>query len=194
MKTQLISRENLNKIYLKACSGGQSKIDVALKEQRFNDKIEVGEKELLEGYAAADMPLKKLIKEYFEINIPKSIIKQVGDFDDILRISGKKLKDIIPWKEPKNKQQISQNAFAKIQLISEVYNEGWIPDFNNSNESKYFPYFEKNAPGGWGFCGSCSYGWSSFCRYGFGSLFKTRELSDNAGIKFLSIFKEYLPE
>ena len=58
------------------------------------------------------------------------------NWKDVLRYSGKKESDILPWKNPKNKQQVSQNAFAKIQVISEVLNEGWSPNFKDLRENK----------------------------------------------------------
>ena len=34
------------------------------------------------------------------------------------------------------------SSFEKLKLISKVANQGWYPNWNNTNENKYFPYFE----------------------------------------------------
>ena len=127
------------------------------------------------------------------IPIPKSIIERVNSFEDILKISGKTLKEILPWQNPINKQQKSQNALAKIQLITEVFNEKQKEDWKNNTQYKYSPYFQRNAHGGpWSFYSS--YLWFSGASLCFGCYFKTKELSDNAGKKFIDIYKDYLPE
>jgi len=34
------------------------------------------------------------------------------------------------------------SSFEKLKLISKVANQGWYPNWNNTDETKYFPYFE----------------------------------------------------
>jgi len=34
------------------------------------------------------------------------------------------------------------SSFEKLKLISKVANQGWYPNWNNTDEAKYFPYFE----------------------------------------------------
>jgi hypothetical protein len=34
------------------------------------------------------------------------------------------------------------SSFEKLKLISKVANQGWYPNWNNTNENKYSPYFE----------------------------------------------------
>jgi hypothetical protein len=40
----------------------------------------------------------------------------------------------------KNGNQLS--SFEKLKLISKVANQGWYPNWDNTEEKKYFPYFE----------------------------------------------------
>ena len=192
-KTQQISRANLQVIFNTICEGWKNKLSLILEEQTFNEKIELEESLILQGYSEADSKQKKLLEKYFTISVPKNIMERVKNFDDVLKIAGKTEEDILPWKNPKTKQQISQNAFAKIQLISEVLNEGWIPNFNNSSEYKYYPWFEKKSPP----CGSWCLGYVSFYSsgggLGFGCSYKTEQLAKFAANTFIKEYIDYLP-
>lgn len=153
--------------------------------------LKISEDKARELYKTADSNFKTILEETFGkdfFNI--KITDRVKNFDDILRISGKKLEDILPWKNPINKNEISQNALAKIQLITEVYNEGKVLDWDNSNRYKCMPYFRKSGSG-WLFT-YCAY-WNSYCYGGSVSYYYSSELAEDAAKKFIDIYNEYLP-
>lgn len=155
--------------------------------------LKIEDNKALELYSSASKELKEILeqtfgKEFFN----QKITDKIKTWKHILNYSGKKEINILPWKNPKNKQQISQNAYAKIQLISEVLNEGWVPNFNNSSEYKYYPYFIKNTPVGWAYSGY--YYSASPGTLGFGFYYKTSNLAECVGTQFLEIYKEYFPE
>lgn len=143
-----------------------------------------------ELYKKADPVLKELLEANFsKKGLYINIIDRIKTWKDILDELEEREEDVLPYNSPKNKQQISQNALAKIQKIAEVLNEGWEANWNNSNEYKYYPYFN-NFSGGGGFWGSgCGVVFSS---PGFKQHYKSRELSDYAGKQFLNIYREYL--
>lgn len=187
--TQKISRKDLSVLYSKVCDSWKQTIDGIIEEQKFNDEIEAPQELIKKGYGEADASQKTLIERYFVL--PKSIISRIKTFDDILMISGKSYEEILPWKDPKTKEQKSQNAFAKIQLISEVYNEGEILNWGNHSQYKWYPWFEKKALVGWVF--DCSYCCDGGAAMGSGCYFKSKELSDDAAKKFPEIYIDYLP-
>lgn len=82
-------------------------------------------------------------------------------------------------------------AKAKLIIIIEALNEGWEPDWNNYQEYKYFPWFFMDEPG---FRFHVSYDWYPISNHGGGTrlCFKTRELSDYAGKKFISLYKDFM--
>jgi len=155
-------------------------------------KIEITEEEAIQYYNSSnDNGFKALLEKQFGVGFwkPKNIINQVKDFNDILRISGSKLEDILPYKNPRNKKQISQNNFAKIQLIEEVLNQGWAPDWNNHNEYKYYPYFEHKIQGGWVYCSYCFHYCSSNAEVAY---FKSPELAIFVGKTFIKEYSDFL--
>lgn len=79
-------------------------------------------------------------KEFFNGDIT-SIISSIEDAFDYAGIS---LNDpeVVPYQNPKNKDQIAVNAFAKLIVGNRVLNEGVELSFANSDQPKYRPYLE----------------------------------------------------
>jgi len=156
--------------------------------------IKIEENTAKKLYKTASDELRVILEENFGKDFfSTKITDRIKTWDDVceeLDIDD----TILPYKCPKNKQQISANAFIKIQYISQVLNEGWEPNFKNTNEYKYYPYFQYKSSHGGGFVFYCSYDHYVCGGLGFGFYYKTRELSDYAGNQFLEIYKEYLPK
>lgn len=151
-------------------------------------KFEVDQDFILDAYNAACADWKEKLKTKFPDAWPKSIIDKIKTFDDIEAVVGKV---VLPYANPITKQQVSTNAFVKIQYISRVLNEGWVPDFNNDNEQKWYPWFQKSTSG-WGLC-TVYLCYDSAC-LGSDFFYKSEELARYAATQFLDIYKEYLPE
>lgn len=183
--TQKIKKSDLKIIYSQICQGWQTTLNQYLlwSEGKYvelpNDLIE-------KGYNEANTQQKELIKKYFKINIFD--LNSIKSFDDILKISGKTLEDILIYKSPKTSKEVRLNAFSKIELIKEVVNQGWVEDWNNSNEYKYYPLFNFDS-GGFRFFDSfscCSHFASELAFY------KTKEISSFVGKTFLKEYKEFI--
>lgn len=152
--------------------------------------LKISEEQAKELYLTASKEIKIILEETFTKEFfSTKITDRVQTLDDIYKILGKKREDLIPHKNPKTKQQKSQNALVDIQSITEVYNEGKELDWNNSNQYKYIPYFHKNS-GGWVFSSCDSF--SSSCSASFGLYFFSSKLAIDAGKKFIKVYNEYL--
>jgi len=81
-------------------------------------------------------------------------------------------------------------ANYKLMIIAEAINQGWTPDWNNSNQRKYFPYF--NLSSGFGFGDSGYYCVYSITSVGSRLCFETEEKSTYTGKQFIDIYKDYL--
>lgn len=185
---QKIERKNLKLIYdsiSENCQWRKKIQDLILWSD--NKTIEIPEEMILDGFKDGNEEQKKLIKKYLVVNISKSIIEKCNSFEDVLKISGKTLKEILPWQNPKNKQQISQNGLAKLQLITEVFNEGVELDWKNKNQYKYLMY-KFWSDGGWVLdCGV----FDSVCYYELGSYFKSEELARHAYKIAPDVFEDF---
>lgn len=126
----------------------------------------------------------------------KSITSQVKTFEGackLRKLNPKKLPDVSMLPEAHRKSII---AFYMLTVITEALNEGWTPNWNDSNEWKYYNYFwikaDSKRPTGFGF---------SFANYattysstfvGSRLCFKNRGLADYARGQFKKLYQDYL--
>jgi len=87
-------------------------------------------------------------------------------------------------------ESYDETAYRKLKIIAKAINNGWIPNWNDTNQRKWFPYF--NLSSGFGFS-------FSFCVYvsadtGVGSrlCFETEEKATYAGTQFLELYRDFL--
>ena len=80
-------------------------------------------------------------------------------------------------------------AFGKLQIIARALNEGWQPNWDNSGEYKYYPWFYMSPSGfRYNVCANdCTFSFvgSRLC-------FKSKELAIYAGQQFLSLYKDFM--
>ncbi|TWP30536.1 hypothetical protein ETU09_00615 [Apibacter muscae] len=122
------------------------------------------------------------------IPIPKTVIERIKTFDDVLNETGF---DKEEFKQSLKGLDKDEKAYRKLKLLAAALNEDWVPDWNNSSEYKYYPWFRMGSASG-GF----SYGdfdfWHSRSSVGSRLCFKSRELAEYAGKQFETIYKDFL--
>jgi len=83
-------------------------------------------------------------------------------------------------------------AYEKLKIIAGAINDGWTPDWSNTNEAKWFPLFTDLSSGS-GF--SRSHSFIDFCvDTGAGSrlCYGTKEKSNYAATQFSEIYNKFL--
>lgn len=139
-------------------------------------------------------PTPEFIKQVLEDSFPKGffsekITDRIKTYEDALKeIKITSLLPILNY-ETTNKEVLSIIALAKLTIIAKALNEGWKPNWNDSNENKYFPVFNMS---GFGFSYSDYVNLRTFSYCGSRLCFKTRELSDYSGKQFESLYKDLL--
>jgi hypothetical protein len=140
MKTQEIKRSDLKAIYPKVCEGWQKIIMELVFLQDEGKNIQVDEELIKKAYSEADSDQRKLIEKYFTI-ISGKIQDRINTWQKVLDSSGLLETEIVPYKGSNlTREQKSINAQAKWFKIAEIWNEGWTPNWKNTNEYKYRPY------------------------------------------------------
>jgi hypothetical protein len=91
------------------------------------------------------------------------------------------------------------NAYAKLFIIAEALNEGWVPDWADSDQYKYYPWLlvKKNTknPSGFGLSYDGYDCAGSYSNVGSRLCFKSSELAEYAGKQFKKEYEEaYLIE
>ncbi len=83
-----------------------------------------------------------------------------------------------------------EKAFKKLKLIIKVINEGWVPDWNNLSQRKWFPWFRLSS--GFGFSHSFFFYVISDSGVGSRLCFETEEKCDYVASQFLEIYEEFI--
>lgn len=109
--------------------------------------------------------------------------------------------------EPMNEQDMKEQGYRpdeiarrKLETITEALNEGWKPDWNNTNEYKYYPYFyiEENAKaqGAAGLSSAYAHNAATITAANLGSrlCFHDRETARYAGRTFTELYEQFLIE
>lgn len=151
-------------------------------------------KTLVEAYQNESQENKNFLEkllgaEFFKI----PVIEQKLSFEDICAQRGDNPIDIIPYSEPKNKRQKYLNDIAMLDYIAEFLQQGYVADYGNSNEQKWFPYFNYNTEtSGFGFSYSLCDCSSAIALCGSRLALPTEELSNYFGTQFIEIHNRLL--
>ena len=119
-----------------------------------------------------------------------NITEKVKSFEDACAVLGivSALPNLTGISE---KHQKAILAHYKLVIIAEALNEGWIPNWDNDDEWKYYPWFVMGSASGVGFsyhdCGT----WRSASSVGSRLCFKSRDLARYAGEHFEELYKDY---
>jgi hypothetical protein len=89
-----------------------------------------------------------------------------------------------------DKDMLASVAHMKLTIIARVLNEGWKPNWDNSSEYKYYPYFDMRSGVGFSVTGY-DYWYANAC-VGSRLCFKSRELAEYAGKQFLPLYKDLM--
>ena len=119
----------------------------------------------------------------------QKITELVKNFKDACKLTGRP--DVPDFSNLPADMRKHFEAQYKMIVIAEALNEGWMPDWDNYNEYKYYPWFEMS-PSSFAFCGS--YCATAFAIAGSGSrlCLKSNELSDHCGKQFIDLWKQFI--
>ena len=152
-------------------------------------ELTVDKKNALRAWNEADNKGKKLLenlygKDTFE---NQNITDRIKTFEDAREETGRP--DVPDFSMLPKDMRKHFEALYKMIVIAEALNEGWIPNWDNANECKYYPYFVMSSSSFAFVSALCDF---SVACAGCGSRlrFKTRELAEYAGKQFIELWKE----
>lgn len=152
-------------------------------------KLEVDKNNAITAWSKTDGKGKELLEDLYGKDVFRNmdITDRVKDFEDAREETGR---PGVPnfSNVPEDLKEYFENTYQMI-VITEALNEGWEPNWNDSNERKWRPYF-RMSPSSFAFDRSgCDY---SAASAGGGSrlCFKTEALANYAAKQFLHIWKK----
>lgn len=118
-------------------------------------------------------------------------MERIKTFEDACEDQGREPEYVLPYEpDTTDPEEINENAYVKLKTIIKSLNEGWSPDFSDSNQYKYYPWFRSNGSGlGLSF-GDYDYA-ASGSPVGSRLYLKSRELAEYAGKQFIEIYNQY---
>lgn len=152
-----------------------------------NEQAASKEAERLAEKLGVNTTVLQAVKQVF----PKDITKRVKTYADACAVLGiEPMNEEVFTKLGFTKDEI---AYRKLKAIAEALNEGWRPNWANSNEYKYFPWLVYN-PSSAGFSSAHTHPAASYTSTYIGSrlCYKTRELAAYAGRQFEDIYNDLL--
>lgn len=153
------------------------------------ETLEIKREAALTAYGNAKNSGKKMLEDLFgKKTFQKDIMERIKTFDDVLEDQGRTREDFDNSCKGLSSDEI---GYRKCKLIVKCLNEGWRPDFTDSSQPKYFPWFKLGSSSGAGFSYDDCDHWHSFSHCGSRLCFKTSELAKYAGRQFLNEWKQY---
>lgn len=128
----------------------------------------------------------------------EEITDRVKTYEDACKVLGV---------EPINEQNAKAQGFRsdeiarrKLETIAAALNEGWKPDWNNTDQYKYYPYFyiQENAKGkgsaGLSFASTAGTASATYANVGSRLCFYASRLARYAGNQFTDLYEQILIE
>lgn len=149
-------------------------------------QLVIEREQAVELYPASPDPLKRIFENTFGKSVfitdIKERVKTVQDACVELGIDPSTV-------EKRQYETDNEHAYRCIKVVAKALNQGWEPDWKDSSEYKWYPWFDMSgsAPS---FFGAAD--WRSGSNLGSRLCFKTEELASYAGKKFIKEYREYL--
>ena len=129
---------------------------------------------------------KQLVQAFGEECFKEKGFETIKTFEDACAVVG-----IDPGLFLNRNDTPDELAYKKLKVIVRAINDGWVPDWSNRDQYKYYPWFEVLSSG-FGFSDSdydCTY---TDAYVGSRLCFESREKSDYAASQFVDLYKQFL--
>ncbi|WP_202703119.1 hypothetical protein [Flavobacterium sp. UGB4466] len=146
------------------------------------ETLQINKKDAIKAHDEATAKGKSLLENLLgKAVFLKSIKERIKSFDDVLSELNIVKSDFYLSCHGLESDEV---AYRKAKLVAKLFNEGWIPDWTNEDEYKYFAYFKMGSPSGVGFSYYFYVSWDTRSIVGSRLAFKSSDLAEYAGKLF----------
>ncbi|MFV5697782.1 hypothetical protein ACM55H_05385 [Flavobacterium sp. ZT3R17] len=146
------------------------------------ETLQIDKANALKAHEEASIKGKSLLENLFGKKVfLKDVKDRIKNFDDVLAENGISREDFETSCKGLEPDEI---AYRMAKLVCIAFNEGWLPDWTNSNEYKYAPYFRMGSSSGVGFSYHDYDVWAASSGVGSRLCFKSSDLASHAGKLF----------
>jgi hypothetical protein len=128
---------------------------------------------------------QELQKEFGEATFKKRKFSDIKSFEDACEELG------ISMAITNGLETSDEVAYKILKVIVKAINQGWTPDWSNTAQRKWYPWFQVSSSG-FGFSGSGYVCDLTYAVVGSRLCFETEEKSDYAAKQFIEIYKTFL--
>lgn len=143
-------------------------------------------------YEKASPEFQAMLEDTFGKRLFKRVQDRIKSYEDACNEIGLELEDLPDVENCEPEDRASIIAFYKLTIIARALNEGWTPNWQDSHEYKYYPWFNMTNPPG--FICTNTYHAATSAGASFGSRLccKSDELAAYFGKQFEKLWAEYL--
>lgn len=155
--------------------------------------LQIKQDSLLAAFRNAGKEGKQVLSDLFgkQVALYDNITDRVKSFEDACQVLG--ISTNVPEvKGLPRKHQKAIIANYKLIVIAEALNEGWKPNWQDSDEYKYYPWFDMSNPAGVGFSYTDNAASYTAAYLGSRLCLKNRELAIYFGQTFTDLFNDSL--
>lgn len=117
---------------------------------------------------------------------------EIKTFEDACKVLNLDANTVIPdFSLFPAEEQEAMKAHAKLIIIAKAINGDWVPDWKDSNQWKYYPWFKMDSSSGVGFSYDDFDLWFSRSLVGSRLCFESRKKAVYAGETFEDLYKTY---
>lgn len=128
-----IKRSQLKEIHTIACADWKTKIEKLAGRNSLEDEITLTDNEVLDMFNASDENQKKTLRKF--LSLPKDITDRIKTFKDACNATKVNYEEFMMKFQYLPKDTL---AFEMLKIIVKALNEGWVADFKNSSQYKYY--------------------------------------------------------
>lgn len=155
--------------------------------------LQIKQDSLLVAFRNAGKEGKQVLSDLFgkQVALYDNITDRVKSFEDACQVLG--ISTNVPEvKGLPRKHQKAIIANYKLIVIAEALNEGWKPNWQDSDEYKYYPWFDMSNPAGVGYSYTHNAASDTDAAIGSRLCLKNRELAIYFGQTFTDLFNDSL--
>lgn len=155
--------------------------------------LQIKQDSLLVAFRNAGKEGKQVLSDLFgkQVALYDNITDRVKSFEDACQVLG--ISTNVPEvKGLPRKHQKAIIANYKLIVIAEALNEGWKPNWQDSDEYKYYPWFDMSNPAGVGYSYTYNAASNTLANVGSRLCLKNRELAIYFGQTFTDLFNDSL--
>jgi hypothetical protein len=144
-----------------------------------------------EIYDESPSGLRKILEETFGIDyFKKTNFKDFKTFDDLCRATGNTEVEFNKKWDPASFDP-STIAFERMKILTRAYNQDWPFDAYNTNQRKWYPWFNVSSSG-FGFSGAAYFYVIANTVVGSRLCFESEEKAIHAAKTFIKLFENFI--